>query len=661
MTLEQSLLAFLRDQQLVLVLDNCEHLLDGAARLAEMLESSCPAVVVLATSREPLTIDGERVLGVRSLATPGVDASFDDVIGADAVRLFVDRAQAVKDDFVLTDANAPAVIQTCERLDGVPLAIELAAARVTAMNPAELARRLDHRFELLAGGRRKAVERHQTLRAAIDWSYELLSEPERRLLARLAVFAGGCTLEAAEAVCGGDPIATDDVFELLASLVARSLAVADDTGADTRYRLLETIRQYSEERLAEVGDTDRLRQRHAEYFAEFAGVVLSQIYGPEQIKWGARLARDHDNLLAAMAYALDTLDVDLAFGLFCQIPIYGAQVNDVVAFDATPLLALPGASEHPGYAVALMQAGFAAWRRGDAQLALTLCDQALDAEHRLGSTPGAHLEISSSALRGNIAQALGATDEAVDHFLDIARSNRVDDVVPSLAAFALSSAAVTLSFRDPMAARQHASEAVALARQTGTPIAIVASLFSLAHTLAASDPDQAHALLAEALQLATTLGYESPGELQLAVFCAARLGAWPTLLRAAGRVLHHHARAGTLPLYLLAAILNLVARGLAEDQPESAAMLQGAVGAVIRQLAPDVAAPVSGGASNENDVAALVIEVRRDTTQLLTAALGEILLRELRAQGAAMDEAQAITYARTHIDDYLTTSTEQLK
>ena len=315
-------------------------------------------MVVLATSREPLAIDGERVLGVRSLATPGPDASFDDVVRADAVRLFLDRAQAVKDDFVLTNTNAPAVIRVCERLDGVPLAIELAAARITAMNPAELVRRLDRRFELLAGGRRKAVERHQTLRAAIDWSYELLSEPEQQLLARLAVFAGGCTLEAAEAVCAGDPIVVDDVFELLASLVARSLVVADYTGADTRYRLLETIRQYGEERLAHIGDTERLRHRHAEYFTEFARVVLTQIYGPGQTEWGARPARDHDNLLAAMAYALDSHDADLAFGLLCQLPFFFAQVNDAVVFDPKPLLELPGATEHPGSAIALDERRF---------------------------------------------------------------------------------------------------------------------------------------------------------------------------------------------------------------------------------------------------------------------------------------------------------------
>jgi predicted ATPase/class 3 adenylate cyclase len=651
-TLEESLVAYLRDQQLLVVLDNCEHLLDGAAALVELLERSCPEVVVLATSREPLAIDGERVLGVRSLASAAADASLDEIAHADAVRLFVERAQAVKDDFSLTRVNASAVAQVCERLDGVPLAIELAAARVTAMNPGELARRLDRRFELLAGGRRRAIERHQTLRAAIDWSFELLSEPEQCLLARLAVFAGGCTLEATEAVCAGDPIEVGEVFELLASLVARSLVVADDTGRDTRYRLLETIRQYGEERLAGKDETDRLRLRHADYYTDFATVVQRHVYGPGQIEWAAQLAREHDNLLAAMAFALDTQGVDLAFRLFCQLPVLGVQVNEVVVFDPTSLLALPGAPEHPGSAVALMNAGFDAWRRGDAQLTLALCDQALAAEQRLGPTPGAHLGVASSVLRGNVAQAAGASDDAAGYYLDAARHAQAAEI-SALAAIYLGSAAQIVSYVDPSAARRHATEGLALARQTGMPLAIVWNLFGLAHAVAADDPDQARFLLAEALQLATALGYESPFELSSAVFCAARLQEWPTTLRFIGRVLHHHARSGTLPLYVLAAHLNLVAHGLAEHQPEPAAILQGAVGALIRRLAPDVAAPVGGRTSTPNDVAALVIEVRRNTTRFLTAALGEPRMRRLRAEGAAMNEDQACTYARAHIDEYL--------
>ena len=652
-TLQESLISFLADQQLLLVLDNCEHLLDGAATLVENLERACPDVCVMATSREPLAIDGERVLGVRSLASAPLDATFDDISNADAVRLFVERANAVKDDFSLTSANASDVAQICDRLDGVPLAIELAAARVTAMNPRELAHRLDRRFELLAGGRRRAIERHQTLRATIDWSYDLLSEAQQRLLARLAVFAGGCTLEAAETVCAGDPIAGDEVLELVAGLVDRSLVVADDAGPDTRYRLLETIRQYAEERLAETGETDALRIQHAGYYINFTAEVTGHIYGPGQLEWGARLARERDNLHAAMAYALDTQNGDLAFGLFCHIPPVPEQINDVVLFDAKPLLALPNATEHPGSAMALVSAGFHAWHRdGDPQQALGLADQALAAEQRLGPGPGEPVEVFAPILRGQIAQAAGATQDAVEHLLDAADRARAAGL-PARAATMLAGAAQTLAWSDPAAAREHATEGLALARHTGMPYAIAYNLQGLAHALAETDPEQARAVLTEALQSHATLGYESPGGLTTATFAAARLQEWPAMLRAASRALHHHTRTGSFGLVYLAAILNLVARGLAEPQPEPAAVLQGTVTAVLSRLAPSMAPHVRGGAPDQNEVAAFVTAVRRDTTELLTSRLGKPRLRELRSQGAAMDETQACTYARSHIEEYL--------
>ena len=267
-TLADSLIDFLRTKQLLLVVDNCEHLLEAVADVVDMLERSCSGLVVLATSREGLALDGERVVPVPSLNGPAASADLDAAARADAVHLFVDRARGVDPDFALTAGNVAAVVQVCRRLDGVPLAIELAAARINTMSPTELARGLDRRFETLAGGRRRAVQRHQTLRAAIDWSYELLSDSERRLLARLAVFAGGCTRDAAEKVCAGEPIEADLVFELLAGLVARSLVVADRDRPETRYRLLETIREYGEERLAEHEETEILRARHAEYYTE---------------------------------------------------------------------------------------------------------------------------------------------------------------------------------------------------------------------------------------------------------------------------------------------------------------------------------------------------------------------------------------------------------
>src|SRR5215472_7238315 len=214
-----ALTEFLRTKELLLVLDNCEHLIEAAAGLAEILERSCERLVILATSREDLGIEGERLIPVLPLGVPGADADLAAITRAEAVRLFAERAAAVKPGFQVTAGNAAAVTAVVRRLDGIALAVELAAARVPAMALAELARRLERSFAVLAAGRRGAVDRHQTLRAAIDWSFQLLAEPEQALLTRLAVFAGGCTLEAAEAVCGGEGIDPDMVFELLASLV----------------------------------------------------------------------------------------------------------------------------------------------------------------------------------------------------------------------------------------------------------------------------------------------------------------------------------------------------------------------------------------------------------------------------------------------------------
>ena len=288
-TTREALVEFLRSKQLLLVLDNCEHLLDGAAALAAVLQRSCERLVILATSREGLGIDGERLLPVPPLQVPDADADLAAITQAEAVRLFAERAAAVKPDFAVTAANAAAVTAVVRRLDGIALAIELAAARVAAMTPAELARRLERSFTVLAAGRRGTLPHHQTLRATIDWSFQLLTQPQQRLLARLAVFAGGATLEAVETVCSGEGLDPDAVFELLAALVARSLVVAEEHGPETRYRLLETIRQYGEQHLGEAGETEQWRARHADYYAN----LLQQIRHddrPDEVFWAVRLS-----------------------------------------------------------------------------------------------------------------------------------------------------------------------------------------------------------------------------------------------------------------------------------------------------------------------------------------------------------------------------------
>ncbi len=309
------LAAALRPQAALLVLDNCEHVIDASATLADQLLGRCPRLRILATSREPLGITGEAVWPVEPLALPPADAAGANVMSYDAVRLLADRAQAARRGFTVTDDAAPTLVRICRALDGMPLAIELAAARLRTMSPPQLADRLDDRFRVLTGGSRTAVPRHQTLRAVVDWSWELLSDGERVLLRRLAVFAGGATVEAAERVCAGDGIAAGQVLDLLAALTDKSLLVTDAAAGAPRYRLLETIKAYGLERLDEAGERGGVRRAHTAYFTELAETAEPYLRRAEQLVWLRRLRADHDNINAALRGAIAADDAQTAMRL----------------------------------------------------------------------------------------------------------------------------------------------------------------------------------------------------------------------------------------------------------------------------------------------------------------------------------------------------------
>jgi len=645
-SLEESLVEFLGTKRLLLVVDNCEHLLEAVAEALEVLERSCAGVVVLATSREGLALDGEQVVPVPSLPAPPADADLDAVGRADAVHLFVERGRGVDPEFNLTVENGAAVAQVCRRLDGVPLAIELAAARVSAMNPAELARGLDRRFETLAGGRRRAVQRHQTLRAAIDWSYELLTEPERRLLARLAVFAGGCTRDAAEVVCAGAPIDAPRIFDLLTSLVARSLVVAERDRPQTRYRLSETIREYGEERLAEHDETEEVRARHAEHYTDFAGRISEEILGPHQIEAGRRLIAEQDNLLTAMNYAIDRANVDLALRLLRNTPAPLAQVGYEVRLPLDPVLSLTRAPEHPLYAYALAAASIEAAQRGDRESAETLCGQALAAAQRLGD-PDHDVATLVCVARANIAFSIGAVHDAATHLdraVEIARS---DGRIPYVATGLNGAAMFHAMAGDADAAVPLATEGLALARRLGIPSLIAMNLAALAGALADQDPQRAQALLRESVQLRAGLDYENWGELTQAVLISARLADWPLTLELVSRSIRHLHWIGAGPL--LGAMFNVVARALTPPNPEAAAILQGAA-RHLTPATPPTARSASGASSTaqpgrSSDAASFVTELRRETTRVLRDSLGDQRLRALRAEGEAMDTDEAVAHA----------------
>jgi predicted ATPase/class 3 adenylate cyclase len=654
----EALVEFLGTKQLLLVLDNCEHVLDPVADLVEEIGRSCPGVSVLASSREGLAIAGERILAVPSLGSPAPEAEFDAVAASDAVRLFLDRARGVDRGFALGRDNAASVVRVCRRLDGVPLAIELAAARVSLMSPAELASALDHRFEVLAGGRRGAVKRHQTLRATIDWSYDLLDESQQRLLARMAVFAGGATREATEKVCSGAPIEARAVFGLLGELVARSLVVAERGGVDTRYRLLETIREYGEERLIEHGETDALRDHHARYYTNHAAHCREGLFGPEQVEWGTRMVADGENILAAYTHAVDTDDLDLAVKLLESTTFNIGDIGFALRLPIEPVLTVPGVQQHPGYPLVLMTAGFAADARGEPNRAREYGDAALDAEHALTAPRSYTLDLIGARyiLAGFIAFSTGAWDEAAAAFLESAERHRRANRT-ALVASSLGGAASALCYGGRFAdAAPVATQGLAIARATGIPTQITINLVALAMALSRQEPDRARALLDEASH--QDLDYEATTELTQMTLAAATIRDWPLTAHFATRSIPHAHWLNHRPH--LHALLTMSARALTDADPEAAATIQGAVHTLSTTLA--LATTMTSAAETSvppkhrepADRPGLTVETRRDTTRLLIEALGDERLRALRDHGATLDTDTAVAYTLSRLDAFLT-------
>jgi len=321
---------YLREREALLILDNCEHLVDACARMVDRLLHAAPKLRILASSREALGIAGEVSYRVPSLELPDIKQlpSLDSLSQYEAVKLFIDRAQAAQPTFKVTNENAPAVAQICHRLDGIPLALELAAAKVRALSVEQISKRLDDRFRLLTGGSRTALERHQTLRATLDWSYNLLPEKEQILFRRLSIFVDGGTLEAAESVCSDDLIVREDVFDLLEQLVNKSLVIAEEWQSETRYRMLETMRQYANEKLVEAGESKNLRDLHLDYYLELAETAEPHLIRPEQLEWLDRLESEHENMRAALEWSLGyerpdyALRLTAALGTFWDMHCY---------------------------------------------------------------------------------------------------------------------------------------------------------------------------------------------------------------------------------------------------------------------------------------------------------------------------------------------------
>ena len=366
--LSTTLLKYLASRNTLVVLDNCEHLVQACAEVADRLLTGAPQLKILATSREPLGIAGETTWRVPSLSMPDVEnlPELEALTQYEAVRLFIERAVALESRFEVTNENAPAVAHVCHRLDGIPLAIELAAVRVKVLSAEQINERIEDRFRLLTGGSRSALPRQQTLRALVDWSYDLLDEAEQALFARLSVFAGGFMLDSAEAVCADGEADSYEVLDLLSSLVDKSMVIWD--GGASRYRMLETLREYARERLVEGGLLEVLENRHATHFlaiAEEAEPELEQ--GPKQHECLDRLENEHDNLRAALRWVVESAETETALRLgkalegFWSIRGHLSEGREWLA----QVLALPGAPIDPRHGKALSAAGTLASVQGD--------------------------------------------------------------------------------------------------------------------------------------------------------------------------------------------------------------------------------------------------------------------------------------------------------
>ena len=382
----EGVLEHLHDKKLLLVLDNCEHLIDACATLVERMLGDCPDVTILATSREPLGVAGEKAWALPSLSLPGQGHSLDtsNIFQSEAVSLFIERAADVLPGYQPGELEAPKIAQICLRLDGIPLAIELAAARMNLLSAQEIAARLDRRFSLLTDGSRTALPRHQTLLAAIEWSHDLLSESERVLFRRLSIFAGSFTLEAAEALCAGDPIPQEEVLTLVGRLVDKSLLTVDasfrSVDLPTRFRFLDTICSFGRLKLEVADETKKMQHRHADYYVRLVEAAETELLLSDQVCWFKLLQAENDNLHAVVDRSCESDQAESALRLVGALWFFwwsqsSSREGNLLTLKA---LSLPSAAQYMEYrARALNTAGILYWLLGETVFARQSLEEAL--------------------------------------------------------------------------------------------------------------------------------------------------------------------------------------------------------------------------------------------------------------------------------------------
>ncbi|MHB8268407.1 ATP-binding protein [Bradyrhizobium sp.] len=472
-TIEQSIASALAGQQLLLVLDNCEHLIDAAAALAGRIITQCKQVDVLATSREALMVDGERIHPVPSLG-------FRDGAQSPAVALFADRARSVAPDFAIS-SDEEAISEICRRLDGIPLAIELAAARVRAMSPVQIRDRLDERFRLLTGGSRRALERHQTLRHAVQWSYDLLSPAERSVLNRASVFSGGFALEAAERVCAGGDIESADILDISDSLVRKSLVTVERSGSVIRYGLLETIRQFAEEQLIAAGESEAVRIRHAETFADDSDAKFELWLSPRQAASYDWLDREVGNLRAAFRWAKDHDELDTAARIASNVgDMARFRMREEAANWAEEIVDAARAANHRRLAILLTWAASSAWSFGRMDDAKRYGNEAIS----LAGRPGFDRFVWAFADLAMVATYEGDIARAIE-LIRAGSEFDADKADRFCLAFLLYFTAASGRIEEAM---QMAANVVAATEATGIPSSISLAYWAKGEAFAASDP-----------------------------------------------------------------------------------------------------------------------------------------------------------------------------
>jgi non-specific serine/threonine protein kinase len=508
-TVMEALSEALRPRHLLLVLDNCEHLLAASVQLVETLLHTCAQVHVLVTSREALAITGETTWPVLPMRVPDTSQPppIDRLLTYEAVQLFVERARSVLPSFTLTPENTSAVAQVCRRLDGMPLAIELAAARVRALSVEQIVARLDDAYRLLTGGSRSALPRQQTLRAAMDWSYGLLSAHERAVFRRLAVFAGSFSLEAAEVICAADPDDAYDVLDILSSLIDKSLVLMEQRRGEARYRLLETIRQYGQDKLRESAEAATVLRLHRDWYARLAEQAESETREAVQKSVFDRLEAEHENLRGALEWSLEQDEAETAARISAAISRFWLMRGHMSEGRRWLDRALSGFSQNNAVrAKALNVAAILASLQDDNTKARTLVEEALRIGRELDDRQQTGYALYTlgrlGRIEGNYARAATFFEESLSLFRELGLKH---DIALVLAGLGLT----VLYLGDFERANALCEESLAISRESGDPRGIASWLANLAIvTLARGDAERATELCDESLAIRRALAYK---------------------------------------------------------------------------------------------------------------------------------------------------------